>query len=93
MKPRPRRSRRSFFNRLLGFFVSPGVTRPYRQFAVAEPGENLPNRTLVERDTEAPLQFVTQIVPPPTHHPVCTAGSGPSLDKPGQFGLLPLHEF
>jgi hypothetical protein len=66
----------------------PEVVRPYRQFAVAQPGKNLPDRTLVERDTETLLQFVTQIDPPPTHDPV-HRGIGTGLDKRGQFGLLP----
>jgi len=38
----------------------------------------------VERDTEAPLQFVAQIDPPPTHDPV-HRGVGTRLDKLGQF--------
>jgi hypothetical protein len=42
----------------------------------------------VERDTEAPLQFVAQIDPPPTHDTV-HRGVGTGLDKLGQFGLLP----
>jgi hypothetical protein len=81
-----------FFKRLLGFFVGPWVAGPYRQLAVAELGQNLPDRTLVERDTEAPLQFVAQIDPPPTHDPV-HRGVGAGLDKLGQLGLLPRREF
>jgi hypothetical protein len=46
----------------------------------------------VERDTEAPLQFVAQIDPPPTHDTV-HRGVGTSLDKLGQFGLLSRREF
>jgi hypothetical protein len=46
----------------------------------------------VERDTEAPLQFVAQIDLPPTHYPV-HRGVGAGLDKLGQFGLLPRREF
>jgi hypothetical protein len=46
----------------------------------------------VERDTEAPLQFVAQIDPPPSHDPV-HRGVGTRLDKLGQFGLLPRREF
>ena len=64
---------------------------PYRQFAVAELGQNLSDRTLVQRNTEAPLQFVAQIDPPPTHDPV-HRGVGADLDKLGQFGLLPHRE-
>ena len=41
---------------------------------------------------EAPLQFVAQIDPPPTHHPV-HRGVGAGLDKLGQFGLLPHRQF
>src|SRR5260370_17175158 len=65
---------------------------PCRQFAIAELGQNLPDRTLVERDTEAPLQFVAQIDPPPTHDPVHRAARA-GLDKLGQFGLLPPRQF
>jgi len=65
-----------FFKRLLGCFVSLWVAGSYRQFAVAEPGENLADRTLVERDTEAPLQFGAQIDPPPTHEPRAPRGRG-----------------
>jgi hypothetical protein len=36
----------------------------------------------VERDTEAPLQFVAQIDPPPSHDPV-HRGIGAGLDKLG----------
>jgi hypothetical protein len=67
------------------------VAGPYRQPAVTELGQNLPDRTLVERDTEAPLQFVAQIDPPPTHHSV-PRRIGAGLDKLGQFGLLPRRE-
>lgn len=68
------------------------MTGPHRQFAVAEPGQNLPDRTFVQRDTEALLQFVAQIDPSPTHDPV-HRGAGTGLDKLGQFGLLPRREF
>jgi hypothetical protein len=68
------------------------VAGPDRQFAVAESGQNLPDRTLVERDTEAPLQFVAQIDTPPTHDPMHRR-VGTGLDKLGQFGLLPRREF
>jgi hypothetical protein len=68
------------------------VAGPDRQFAVAELGQNLPDRTFVQRDTEAPLQFVAQIDPPPTHDTV-HRGVGTGLDKLGQFGLLPRREF
>ena len=61
---------------------------PDRQFAVAELGQNLPNRTLVQRDTEAPLQFVAQTDPPPAHDTV-HRGVGTRIDKLGQFDLLP----
>ena len=65
---------------------------PDRQFAVAELGQNLPDRTFVQRDTEAPLQFVAQIDPPPAHDTVYRwVGTG--LDKLNQFGLLPRREF
>jgi hypothetical protein len=50
------------------------------------------DRTFVERDTEAPLQFVAQIDPPPTHDTVHRR-VGTGLDKLGQFGLLPRREF
>ena len=46
----------------------------------------------MERDTEASLQFVAQIDPPPTHYAVYR-GVGAGLDKLGQFGLLPRREF
>jgi hypothetical protein len=46
----------------------------------------------VQRDTEASLQFVTQIDPPPAHDPVHRR-VGTGLDKLGQFGLLPRREF
>src|SRR5207237_10927476 len=42
--------------------------------------------------TKAPLQFVAQIDPPPTHDPV-HRGVGAGLDKLGQFGLLPRRQF
>ena len=65
---------------------------PDRQLAVAELGQNLPDRTLMQRDTEAPLQFVAQIDPPPTHDPVHRR-VGAGLDKLGQFGLLSRRQF
>ena len=65
---------------------------PDRQFTVAELGQNLPNRTLVQRDTEAPLQFVAQIDPPPAYDTV-HRGVGTRIDKLGQFGLLPHRQF
>jgi hypothetical protein len=46
----------------------------------------------VERDTKAPLQFVAQIDPPPTHDPV-HRGVGAGLHKLGQCGLLPRRQF
>jgi hypothetical protein len=64
------------------------VAGPYRQFAVAELGQNLPDRTLVERDTNAPLQFVAQIDPPPTHDPV-HRGVGAGLHKLGRPAAAP----
>ena len=50
----------------------------------------MPVNQPLERDTEASLQFVAQIDPPPTHDPV---HSGVGADKRGQFGLLPRREF
>ena len=65
---------------------------PYREFAVAELGQYLADRTLMQRNTEAPLQFVAQIDPPPTHDPMHRR-VGAGLDKLGQFGLLLHREF
>jgi hypothetical protein len=46
----------------------------------------------VQHDTEASLQFVPQIHPPPAHHPM-TARIGAGLNQSDQFSLLLRCEF
>jgi hypothetical protein len=43
-------------------------------------------------DTEASLQFIPQIDPPPAHHPM-SGWIGTSLNQPDQFSLLLCCEF
>jgi len=65
------------------------MPRAHREPAVAELGQHLADRAFVQRNPEAPLQFVAQIHPPPTHHTVTNrigAGLDQGLQRRGLFG-------
>ena len=68
------------------------MARTYREPAVAELCQDLANRAFVQHDTEASLQFIPQIDPPPAHHPM-SGRIGASLNQPDQFSLLLRCEF
>jgi len=63
------------------------MAQAHGQPTVAELRQHLADRTFVQCDPEAPLEFVAQIDSPPAHYPM-TSRIGTRLDQRGQISLL-----